>query len=168
MTVSSGTGAGRGTAARATRRFSAADAALIGGGAVVTALVAAAATRSALAAARVAGARRARRARHPRRANASRAPASSAVLTALLVSLPALALLGPSFALPFAPQAFLFRIVLAVVVYAGVCYLLLRRDPMPFAAKDLLLPAALWFVWLLLGLSGRRTSSQPSTTSPSS
>ncbi len=50
------------------------------------------------------------------------------------------------------PQAFLFRIVLAVVIYAGACYLLLRRDPMPFAAKDLLLPAALWFAWLLLGL----------------
>ena len=74
------------------------------------------------------------------------------MLTALLVSLPLLALLGPSFALPAVPQAFLFRIVLAVVVYAGVCYLLLRRDPMPFAAKDLALPAVLWFAWLLLGM----------------
>ena len=50
------------------------------------------------------------------------------------------------------PQAFLFRIVLAVVIYAGACYLLVRRDPMPFAAKDLALPAVLWFAWLLLGL----------------
>ncbi len=75
-----------------------------------------------------------------------------AVLTALLVSLPVLALLGPSFALPAVPQAFLFRIVLAVVVCAGVCYLVVRRDPMPFAAKDLLLPAVLWFAWLLLGM----------------
>ena len=37
-------------------------------------------------------------------------------------------------------------------IYAGVCYLLVRRDPMPFAAKDLALPAVLWFAWLLLGL----------------
>ena len=34
------------------------------------------------------------------------------LLTALVVSLPLLALLGPSFALPVAPQAFLFRCLL--------------------------------------------------------
>jgi hypothetical protein len=150
MTVSSGTGAGRGTPARATR-ISAADVALVGGGGVLTAAVAAAATRSALAAAAallvialvavvVLGRERLAR------------TSVGAVLTALLVSLPVLSLLGPSFALPVLPQAFLFRIVLAIVIYAGACYLLLRRDPMPFAAKDLLLPAALWFAWLLLGL----------------
>ncbi len=131
--------------------FSAADAALVGGGAVLTAAVAAAATRSALAAAAllvltglvaivVLGRERLARA------------STGSVLTALLISLPVLSLLGPSFALPVFPQAFLFRIVLAVVLYAGACYLLLRRDPLPFAAKDLLLPAALWFAWLLLGL----------------
>jgi hypothetical protein len=151
MAVNPGNGAGRGTPARAARRFSAADGALIGGGAVLTAAVAAAATRSALAAgalllviALVAVVALGRE----RLARAS----VGAVLTALLVSLPVLALLGPSFALPFFPQAFLFRIVLAVVIYAGACYLLLRRDPMPFAAKGLLVPAALWFAWLLLGL----------------
>ncbi len=74
------------------------------------------------------------------------------LLTALVVSLPLLALLGPSFALPVAPQAFLFRVVLLLVVYVGACYLLVRRDPLPFAAKDLLLPGAAWFAWLLLGL----------------
>jgi len=140
-----------GAPGRGARRFSAADAALIGGGAVVTAVVAVAAARSpaaavgaillvALAAAVILGRKRLLRAR------------VGAVLTALLVSLPVLALLGPSFALPQAPQAFLFRIALAVVIYAGVCYLLLRRDPMPFAAKDLLLPGVLWFAWLLLGM----------------
>ncbi len=136
---------------RATRRFSAADGALIGGGAAITAVIAAAATRRPAAAvgllvvvALVAGVLLGRE----RLARAH----VGAVLTGLLVSLPLLALLGPSFALPQVPQAFLFRIVLAVVVYAGSCYLLLRRDPMPFAAKDLLLPAALWFAWLLLGL----------------
>ncbi|HEX5642045.1 MAG TPA: O-antigen ligase family protein [Thermoleophilia bacterium] len=132
-------------------RFSAADAALLGGGALLTALVAAASTRSplaaaallvaiALAAAVILGRRRLARA------------SVGAVLTALLVSLPVLALLGPSFALPVFPQAFLFRLVLAVVIYAGVCYLFVRRDPMPFAAKDLALPAVLWFAWLLLGM----------------
>jgi teichuronic acid biosynthesis protein TuaE len=151
MTVSPSTGADSGTPARAPRLFSAADAALIGGGAVLTALIAAAATRQLLAAAGllvlialvafvVLGRERLAR------------TSVGAVLTALLVSLPVLALLGPSFALPQAPQAFLFRIVLAVVTFGGVCYLVLRHDPMPFAAKDLLLPAALWFAWLLLGL----------------
>ena len=133
------------------RRFSAADAALLGGGALLTAAIAVAAARSplaavallvvvALAAAVILGRERLARA------------GVGTVLTALLVSLPVLALLGPSFALPQVPQAFLFRIVLAVVVYAGACYLLVRRDPMPFAAKDLALPAVLWFAWLLLGL----------------
>jgi hypothetical protein len=130
--------------------MTAADTVLIGGGAAVTALIAAAATRSALAAGAllvliglvaiaVLGRRR------------IAATSAGSVLTALLVSLPMLALLGPSFALPQVPQAFLFRIVLAAVIYAGILYLLVRRDPMPFAAKDLLLPAALWFAWLLLG-----------------
>jgi len=160
MTVTSSAGAGSGTPRPAPetgpgamrpggRRFTAADAALLGGGAVLTAVVAAAGTRRptaavgllvvvALAAAVLLGRERLARTR------------VGTLLTALLVSLPLLAILGPSFALPSVPQAFLFRIVLAVVVYAGVCYLLVRRDPMPFAAKDLLLPAALWFAWLLL------------------
>ena len=141
---------GQDTPPAAQPRLYAADVALLAGGAVVTAVVAAAATRrpaaavallavAALAAAVLLGRERLARAR------------VGTVLTALLVSLPLLALLGPSFALPPVPQAFLFRVVLAVVVYAGVCYLLLRRDPMPFAAKDLLLPGVLWFAWLLLG-----------------
>ncbi len=146
----SGHAAARPPAPAARGRFSAADAALLGGGAVLTAVIAAAATRRpaaavgvlvvlALAAAVLLGRERLARAR------------VGTLLTALLLSLPVLALLGPSFALPAVPQAFLFRIVLAVVIYAGVCYLLLRRDPMPFAAKDLALPAVLWFAWLLLG-----------------
>ena len=132
-------------------RFSAGDAALLAGGAVLTAVVAAAATRSpaaavallvvaALAALLVLGRERIAR------------TSVAGALTALLVSLPVLALLGPSFALPAAPQAFLFRIALAAVIYAGACYLLLRPGPIPFAAKDVALPAALWLAWLLLGL----------------
>jgi len=137
--------------APAGRRFTGADAALLGGGAAITAAIAAVATRQPVAAlgllvvVAIAGGMILGRGRL---AHVS----VGAALTALLVSLPLLALLGPSFALPAVPQAFLFRIVLAVVVYAGICYLLLRRAPMPFAAKDLLLPAVLWFAWLLLGM----------------
>ncbi|HUU34573.1 MAG TPA: hypothetical protein VMW48_10940, partial [Vicinamibacterales bacterium] len=132
-------------------RLTTADAALLAGGAALTAIIAVAATRNAAAAAGlllavaltallILGRERIARTR------------VGTVLTALLVSLPVLALLGPSFALPTMPQAFLFRLVLAVVIYAGICYVLIRRDPMPFAAKDLAVPAMLWFAWLLLGL----------------
>jgi teichuronic acid biosynthesis protein TuaE len=143
---------GRHDGATAHGRFTVGDAVLLAGGAAVTAVVAAAATRSPVAAVGllvilaftallVLGRERVAR------------TGVGAVLTALLVSLPLLALLGPSFALPAVPQAFLFRIVLAVVAYAGVCYLLVRRDPIPFAAKDLAVPAALWFAWLVLSLA---------------
>jgi len=76
----------------------------------------------------------------------------NALLAAGLVVLPAAALLGPSFALPSQPQLFLFRIVLALVVFVGVTYLVVLRDPLPFAAKDVALPVVLWFAWLLIGL----------------
>jgi teichuronic acid biosynthesis protein TuaE len=76
-----------------------------------------------------------------------------ALLVAGLVVLPAAALLGPSFAIPGFPQAFLFRIVLALVVAVGVTYLVVRRAPLPFAAKDVALPLALWFAWLFVGLA---------------
>jgi cell division protein FtsW (lipid II flippase) len=148
MTMRPGTHADGAPPSRAPRRY-AADAALIGGGALLTAAVTAAASRKpldalallvvlAFAATVLLG--RGRLAR----------TTTGSVLTALLVSLPLLALLGPSFALPQAPQEFLFRVVLGVVVYTGILYLLLRHDPMPFAAKDLLLPGVLWFLWLLL------------------
>jgi O-Antigen ligase len=74
------------------------------------------------------------------------------LLVAGLMLLPATALLGPSFALPSAPQAFLFRVLLAAVAYVGVTYLIVRRTAVPFAAKDLALPIALWFGWLFVGL----------------
>jgi teichuronic acid biosynthesis protein TuaE len=152
MTAPSLPDASAGSARGDARRFGRGDAALLAGGAALTALLAAAATRRptaavallvivALAALVILGRERIARAR------------AGALLTALLVSLPLLALLGPSFALPAAPQAFLFRVALAVVVYAGACYLLLRHDPLPFAAKDLALPAVLWFAWILLGVA---------------
>src|SRR5665647_1057386 len=59
-----------------------------------------------------------------------------ALLVVGLVVLPAAALLGPSFAIPGFPQAFLFRIVLALVIAVGVTYLVVRRAALPFAAKD--------------------------------
>jgi len=72
-------------------------------------------------------------------------------LTALFVSLPLLALLGPSFALPQAPNLFLFRLGIAAVVALGLPYWLSRRRPVAFAAGDLALPLALWAAWLALG-----------------
>jgi teichuronic acid biosynthesis protein TuaE len=75
-----------------------------------------------------------------------------ALLVAGLVVLPAAALLGPSFAIPGFPQACLFRIVLALVIAVGGTYLVVRREPLPFAAKDVALPLALWFAWLFVGL----------------
>ncbi len=134
------------------RRLGRGDAALLTGGAVLTALLAAAATLRpgavvgvlvvlSFAALVLLGRERMARTR------------VGAVLTALLVSLPLLALLGPSFAASAFPQAFLFRVVLALVVYAGMCFVIVLRDPLPFAAKDLALPAALWFAWLLLSVT---------------
>jgi len=76
-----------------------------------------------------------------------------ALLVVGLVVLPAAALLGPSFAIPGFPQAFLFRIVLALVIAVGVTYLVVRRAPLPFAAKDVALPLTLWFAWLFVGLA---------------
>ena len=152
MTASSPQGAAgpRGGAA-ARSRFTAADAALLAGGAALTAVVAAAATRRPAAAIALLVVVAFAASFLLSRKHLARASVGG-VLTALLVSLPLLALLGPSFALPSVPQAFLFRIVLAVVVLAGICYVLVRRDPMPFAAKDLAVPAVLWFGWLLLGM----------------
>jgi len=75
-----------------------------------------------------------------------------AVLAAALVVLPAIGLLGPAAALPSQPQLTLYRIVLAAIVFVGVTYLVVLRDPLPFAAKALALPIVLWFAWLFVGL----------------
>jgi hypothetical protein len=77
----------------------------------------------------------------------------SSVLVAGLVVLPAAALLGPSFALPAAPQLFLFRLVLGGIMALGVTYLIVRRRPLPFAAQDVALPIVLWFLWLLVAVA---------------
>jgi teichuronic acid biosynthesis protein TuaE len=76
----------------------------------------------------------------------------SGLLVAGMLILPAAALLGPSFALPFAPQAFLFRIILALVIAVGLTYLIVRTRPLPFAAQDSVLPMILWFAWLLIAV----------------
>jgi teichuronic acid biosynthesis protein TuaE len=77
----------------------------------------------------------------------------SALLVAGMVVLPAAALLGPSFALPSFPQLFLFRVLLALVLYVGITYLIVRTRPLPFAAKDVALPIVLWFAWLFIALA---------------
>ena len=135
----------------ARRRFTGADAALLAGGAGLTALFAAALTRKPLegialllvvALAALVLLNRERIARTH----------VAGLLVGGLVVLPAAALLGPSFAVPGFPQAFLFRIVLALVIAVGVTYLIVRRAALPFAAKDVALPLALWFAWLLVGI----------------
>src|SRR5450759_1084251 len=142
----------RRAAAPARRRITRADAGLIAAGAGLTVLFAAALTRRPLEAlallvvfAMVALVllNRQRLARMD----------VGALLVVGLVVLPAAALLGPSFAMPSFPQAFLFRIVLALVIAVGATYLVVRRAPLPFAAKDVALPIMLWFAWLLIAFT---------------
>src|SRR5450759_5046221 len=142
----------RRAAAPARRRFTLADAGLIAAGAGLTVLFAAALTRRPLeglallvvfALVALVLLNRERLARMD----------VGALLVVGLVVLPAAALLGPSFAIPGFPQAFLFRIVLALVMAVGVTYLVVRRAPLPFAAKDVALPLTLWFAWLFVGLA---------------
>ena len=75
------------------------------------------------------------------------------LLIAGLIALPALALLGPSFAHPSFPQLFAFRLLLVLVGFVGVTYLIIARPtPLHFAAGDVALPVALWFAWMCIGL----------------
>ena len=74
------------------------------------------------------------------------------LLIAGLIALPALALLGPSFAHPSFPQLFAFRLLLVLVGFVGVTYLVARPTPLHFAAGDVALPVALWFAWMCIGL----------------
>jgi teichuronic acid biosynthesis protein TuaE len=74
------------------------------------------------------------------------------ILVAGMLSLPLLALLGPSFALPSVPQLFAFRVALVLVGLVGATYLIVRPVPLAFAAGDVALPLALWFAWLSIGL----------------
>ncbi len=69
-----------------------------------------------------------------------------------LVSLPLLALLGPSFAVPGVPQLFAYRIVLLAVGFVGATYLIVQPRPISFAARDLALPITLWAAWAGVGL----------------
>ena len=138
--------------APAKTRFARGDVLAIGGGVLLTVLLAAALVRKPLpalgllvAVAAVAFVLLARR-------RLARLHVSS-VLVAGLVVLPAAALLGPSFALPAAPQLFLFRLVLGGIVALGVTYLIVRRKPLPFAAQDVALPIVLWFLWLLIAVA---------------
>jgi teichuronic acid biosynthesis protein TuaE len=133
-------------------RFTRSDALVVGGGVLLTVLLAAAAARRPLPAlgllvvvAAVALVLLAR----PRLARLR----VSWVLVAGLVVLPAAALLGPSFAVPAFPQLFLFRLVLAGIIALGVTYIIVRREPLPFAAQDVALPIILWFAWLLIAVA---------------
>jgi len=143
----------QGAAGRAvTRRFTRADAALVAGGAALTALLAAAAARKPLPALGLLAVLAVLAIVLVARPRLARLRVSS-VLVAGLVVLPAAALLGPSFAVPAFPQLFLFRLVLAGIIALGVTYLVVRRQPLAFAAQDVALPIVLWFAWLFIGLA---------------
>ncbi len=136
----------------AAHHFSAADAALLAGGGALTIVVAAALTRRPLegmALLAVLGVAALVVLNRRRLAGID----LGALLVVGLVLLPATALLGPSFALPGYPQAFLFRIVLVLVIGVGVAYLIVRREPLAFAATEAVLPLILWFAWLFIGLT---------------
>ncbi len=77
----------------------------------------------------------------------------AAIVTGLVLLLPAAALLGPSLSLPALPQAFAFRVILVVVVAVGGGLLLLRGVRGRFTGWDFALPLVLWFGWLCLGLA---------------
>jgi len=76
-----------------------------------------------------------------------------ALLVAGMLALPAAALLGPSFALPSLPQLFLFRLILAAVLFVGATYLIARTRPLPFAAKGPTLLVVLWLAWLIVAVA---------------
>ncbi len=76
----------------------------------------------------------------------------SELLVAGMLSLPLLALLGPSFALPSVPQLFAYRVMLVLVGFVGATYLIVRPAPLAFAAGDVALPLTLWFTWQWVGL----------------
>ncbi len=76
----------------------------------------------------------------------------NALLAAGLAALGPAALLGGALAPPSLQQLSAFRLILALVLFLGVTYLVMLRDPLTFAAKDLTLPIVLWFAWLCIGL----------------
>ncbi len=74
------------------------------------------------------------------------------LLVAGLILLPFTALMGPVLGLPQVPQAFAFRVLLVVVLYAGVTWLLLVRARLAFGARQAALLAVLWYSWLAIAL----------------
>jgi len=142
----------RSAAAPIRRRFTRTDAALVAAGAALTVLFAAGLTRRPLEGLALLFVLAVTALMLLSRERLARVDVGALLVVGLVV-LPAAALLGPSFAIPGFPQAFLFRIVLALVIAVGVTYLVVRRAPLPFAAKDVALPLALWFAWLFIGLA---------------
>lgn len=77
----------------------------------------------------------------------------SRVLVVAVVALPALAVLGPAFALPHLTQVFAFRVVLALVGFWGLVWLILVRRRWRFEATTYALLFGAWFCWLVITLA---------------
>ncbi len=74
-------------------------------------------------------------------------------LAAAVIALPALAVLGPAFALPSARQLFAFRIVLALVGLAGLLWLVLVHRRWHLEAATYVFLFGAWACWLTITLA---------------
>ncbi len=75
------------------------------------------------------------------------------VLVVAVIVLPALAILGPVFALPHLRQIFAFRVVLFLVGYWGLVWLIIVRRRFRFEGSTFALLFGAWFCWLVLTLA---------------
>jgi teichuronic acid biosynthesis protein TuaE len=77
----------------------------------------------------------------------------SRLLVAAVVALPALAVLGPALALPHLRTLFAFRVVLALVGFCGLLWLIVVRRRWRFEATTFAFLFGAWFCWLVITLA---------------
>jgi teichuronic acid biosynthesis protein TuaE len=75
------------------------------------------------------------------------------LLTVVVIALPALAILGPVFALPQLRQLFAFRVALAFIGVAGAIWLILTRPRWRLEAATFAFLYGAWLCWLVITLS---------------
>ena len=77
----------------------------------------------------------------------------SRLLVVAIVALPALAVLGPAFALPHFRALFAFRVALGLIGLVGMLWLILARRRWHFEATTYALLFGAWCCWLVISLS---------------
>jgi len=77
----------------------------------------------------------------------------SRLLVAGLIALPALAILGPSFALPHARQLYAARLVMVLVGFAGLLWVILTQRRLRLEARTFAALYGAWLAWLLITLA---------------